>query len=113
MSEISQMLVNFILNACDAVQDLPERWITIDAQERSGLVEFLITDSGPGIPEDIAEKMFQPFYTTKPVGRGTGLGLSIARSIIDNHQGMVTLDRHCAHTRFVIALPRHHRALAK
>ena len=106
ITEISQMLVNFILNACDAVQDLDDRWIRISANEQDGMVDFRITDSGSGIPSDVADKMFQPFYTTKPVGRGTGLGLSIARSIVDNHQGTVALDRDNPHTCFVITLPR-------
>jgi C4-dicarboxylate-specific signal transduction histidine kinase len=110
ITEISQMLVNFILNACDAVQDLEDRWIKISAIDQDGVVEFQITDSGSGIPGEVADKMFQPFYTTKPVGRGTGLGLSIARSIVDNHQGMVALDRNCSNTRFVISLPRLHPA---
>jgi PAS domain S-box-containing protein len=113
ITEISQMLVNFILNACDAVQDLEDRWIQITATEQAGVVEFQITDSGSGIPKEVADKMFQPFYTTKPVGRGTGLGLSIARSIVDNHQGMVALDRNCSNTRFVISLPRLHQAEEK
>ncbi len=113
ITEISQMLVNFILNACDAVQDLEDRWIKISAVDQDGVVEFQITDSGSGIPKEVADKMFQPFYTTKPVGRGTGLGLSIARSIVDNHQGMVALDRNCSNTRFVISLPRQHPAEEK
>ncbi len=109
ITEISQMLVNFTLNACDAVQDLEERWILLGAKELDGMVEFSITDSGLGIPEDIADKIFQPFFTTKPVGQGTGLGLSIALSIIENHQGSLTLDRQSPHTRFVILLPRQHQ----
>ncbi|HYX32350.1 MAG TPA: PAS domain-containing sensor histidine kinase [Oligoflexus sp.] len=108
ITEISQMLVNFILNACDAVHELDERWIQISAVEQNGQVLFQITDSGAGIPREVADKMFLPFYTTKPVGRGTGLGLSIARSIVDNHHGTVTLDQNCPHTRFIITLPRVH-----
>ena|GEM_PF-3134666 len=107
ITEISQMLVNFILNACDAVQELEEKWIEISAVETSGQVVFSITDSGQGIPDEIADKIFQPFFTTKPVGRGTGLGLSIARSIIENHQGKISLDRSFERTRFIISLPRH------
>jgi PAS domain S-box-containing protein len=113
ITEISQMLVNFILNACDAVQELEERWIRISAVEQAGVVEFQITDSGSGIPSEVADKIFQPFYTTKPVGRGTGLGLSICRSIVDNHQGMVALDRSSPNTRFVISLPRQHQVEEK
>jgi PAS domain S-box-containing protein len=107
ITEISQMLVNFILNACDAVQELEEKWIEISAVEASGQVVFSITDSGHGIPDEIADKIFQPFFTSKPVGRGTGLGLSIAKSIIENHQGKISLDRSYDRTRFIISLPRH------
>jgi PAS domain S-box-containing protein len=113
ITEISQMLVNFILNACDAVQELEERWIQISATDQDGVVEFQITDSGSGIPPEVADKMFQPFFTTKPVGRGTGLGLSIACSIIDNHEGAIRLDSSCPNTRFVITLPRLHPSESK
>ncbi|MCX6131740.1 MAG: PAS domain S-box protein, partial [Proteobacteria bacterium] len=106
ITEVSQMLVNFVLNACDAVKDLDVRWIELAARELHGAVEFSITDSGLGIPDELGEKIFQPFFTSKGAGQGTGLGLSIAKSIIDNHQGAVIIDRSTQHTRFVITLPR-------
>lgn len=110
ISEISQMLVNFILNACDALSEVEDKWIEIEAREEGeNAILLAITDAGKGIPDDLAERIFQPFFTTKPVGRGTGLGLSICRSIIENHQGKVELDRQATHTRFVIHLPREHR----
>jgi PAS domain S-box-containing protein len=109
ITEISQMLVNFVLNACDAVQELPERWIKIRVLEQGQSIAFEITDSGHGIPDHIAERIFNPFFTTKPIGRGTGLGLSIAKSIIDNHQGTIALDHACSNTRFIITLPKRHK----
>ncbi len=108
ITEISQMLVNFVLNACDAVQELEERWIRLEAKELGDTIEFRITDSGHGIPAASAERIFSPFYTTKPLGKGTGLGLSIAKSIVDNHRGQITLDQASPNTCFVIRLPRRH-----
>ena len=107
-TEISQMLVVFILNACDAVHGLDDKWIRIDIEDASGGVDFRITDSGLGIAPDIADQIFNPFFTTKPVGMGTGLGLSIAKSIIDNHQGAIRIDQDCPNTSFVVSLPKRH-----
>ncbi len=105
-TEISQMFVNFILNACDAIAEQAERWIVIKAFEVNNSIVFHIIDSGPGIEPEIAEKMFHPFFTTKPIGQGTGLGLSIVRSIVDNHGGTMRLDAEHPNTCFVITLPR-------
>ncbi|MBC7661589.1 MAG: PAS domain S-box protein [Chitinophagaceae bacterium] len=105
-TEIAQMLVNFILNACDAIQSFDEKWIKIAVLDKRENIEFRIIDSGFGIPEDLLESIFNPFFTTKPVGMGTGLGLSIAKSIVDNHQGTISIDRACLNTCFVISLPK-------
>ncbi len=106
ITEISQMLVNFILNACDAVQALDVRWLRLEARELGEDMEFRIIDSGHGIPSAMADKIFSPFFTTKALGKGTGLGLSIAKSIADNHRGEIKLDTTCPNTCFVIRLPR-------
>ena len=68
-------------------------------------MQICVTDSGRGIAEDVANKMMQPFFTTKELGKGTGLGLSIALGIVEEHQGTLHLDQNHAHTRFVIELP--------
>ncbi|MEN0057426.1 MAG: ATP-binding protein [Bdellovibrio sp.] len=103
--EISQVLLNVITNAVDAVATLDERWIEIHCTtEEHGLV-LSITDSGQGLPREVAEKVMEPFYTTKEVHRGTGLGLSISNGIIGAHNGRFYYDAHCSHTRFVIELP--------
>ncbi len=107
-TEISQLFVIFILNSCDAVENLAERWIRIDLSERDAFIDIAITDSGRGIPAEVRDAIFNPFFTTKPVGHGTGLGLSIAQSIAENHQGSVRLDTGSEHTRFVISLPQRH-----
>jgi signal transduction histidine kinase len=68
--------------------------------------ELTITDNGPGIPDSIKDKIFQPFFTTKPTGQGTGLGLSLAYDIVKAHGGKLnvhsTIDKG---TEFVIQLP--------
>lgn len=68
-------------------------------------VRITVMDSGNGIPESIANKLMQPFFTTKEVGKGTGLGLSISKGIIESHGGKFELDRNASHTSFVIEIP--------
>lgn len=106
LSEVSQVFVNFILNACDAISEADKRWIDIQVKERDQKVVVEVTDSGAGISPELVERIWDPFFTTKPVGSGTGLGLSISRSIIENHQGRVFVDVDSANTKFVIELPR-------
>ena len=70
-------------------------------------VKVIIEDNGIGIPEEIREKLFEPFFTTKNVGEGTGLGLSIVRSIIDDHQGIITVESEVGRgTKIEIVLPQ-------
>ena len=104
-SEISQVLLNLLNNSFDAVERLEEKWIEIAVRESVSHLEIVITDSGRGITDEVREKLFRPFFTTKDVGKGTGLGLSISQSIIRNHGGDLSIERNFAHTRFVIRLP--------
>ncbi len=104
--QISQVLVNLLNNAHDAIQDKPLKWIKISAREYSGSVEISVTDSGAGIPPEIAEKILQPFFTTKGVGVGTGLGLSISKGIMESHKGRLYYDPGSTHTRFVVTFPK-------
>jgi signal transduction histidine kinase len=71
-------------------------------------VEIRIRDNGTGIPQDVKEKIFNPFFTTKPAGEGTGLGLSICHDIIvKQHGGRIDVDTEPgAFTEFIITLPR-------
>lgn len=102
---ISQVLLNLLNNADDAVLELPEKWVRLALREVDDHLYITITDSGRGIPPDLREKIMRPFFTTKGVGLGTGIGLSVSKGIIENHQGTLTLDTTCAHTSFVIKLP--------
>ncbi len=103
--EIEQVLINLINNGIDAVRSQTERWIRIDAFSDGVSVIVQVVDSGPGIPEDIEKKLFQPFFTTKEVGEGTGLGLSIAKGILDSHNAVISLKREMKNTCFEIVFP--------
>lgn len=72
--QLSQVLINILGNAFDAVQGLKERWVKIDLSEEGSSDIITVIDSGAGIGTEIAEKMFYPFFTSKEVGKGTGLG---------------------------------------
>lgn len=104
--QISQVLLNLLINAYDAIEGLEEKWIFMGIVDLGEFVELSVTDSGPGIPKSIREKIFVPFFTTKGVGKGTGLGLPICASIIEDHRGSITIDENCPNTRFVIKLPK-------
>lgn len=104
-TQISQVLLNLLNNALDAVSALAEKWVTLSVTSLSEAVEISVTDSGNGIPEEVREKLFQPFYTTKEVGKGTGIGLSISRGLVEAHRGRLALDPLAPNTRFLIRLP--------
>ena len=104
-TQISQVVLNLLSNAYDAVELLPEKWIRINTQKEGDWIKIRIIDSGPGIPPETLDKIMRPFFTTKEVGRGTGLGLSISHQIIRDHGGELTVDSSLANTCFVISLP--------
>lgn len=112
--DISRAFLNIITNACYATNEKqktaangfsPTLWVqTLDLGDR---VKISIRDNGPGIPAAIRDKVFNPFFTTKPPGKGTGLGLSITYDIIRQHQGEIHLDSEEGnYTQFVIVLPK-------
>jgi signal transduction histidine kinase len=91
LTELQQVVLNFVVNAEQAIIGsgrLPGR-ITLRTFDRDDRVVFEVEDTGPGIPEENESKLFQPFFTTKPVGQGTGLGLSISYGIIDSLGGNI------------------------
>jgi signal transduction histidine kinase len=103
--QLEQVLNKLISNAHDAVCNLQEKWIRIEATVVGEIVEISVIDSGRGIDTEIADKIMQPFFTTKEVGKGTGLGLSTSKGIVEGHRGSITLDRASPNTRFVIEMP--------
>lgn len=104
-TQISQVLLNLLSNAIDAVKTIEERWIEVKVLVQSEGLEFRVTDSGEGIGEKDKDKIFHPFFTTKNIGLGTGLGLSISREIIRNHGGELYFDHKSANTSFVFYIP--------
>lgn len=112
--ELGQVLVNLIINAADAITerrdhgDPSDGLITLTACQDEKSVYIIITDNGTGMPEEVRKRIFDPFYTTKEIGKGTGQGLSISRAIIcKNHSGNLAVDSKPGEgTRFVIELPR-------
>lgn len=105
-TELSQVLLNLITNAFDAVQESTEKWVEVRVEQIGNFVEFSITDCGHGVPEEIRSKIFTPFFTTKEVGKGTGLGLSISKSIIESHHGEFFLNEKSKYTSFVVRIPK-------
>ncbi len=85
-----------------------EPTLTVTTRDRGDAVEVRVRDNGTGIPVGIRDKLFQPFFTTKPTGEGTGLGLSISYDIVtQQHGGSITVDsQEDVFTEFVIMLPR-------
>ncbi len=104
--EMSQILMNLINNARAAVSRKSGAWIKVEVVADEDFVEFSVADSGRRPSEEIASRLFTPFFTTKPVGQGTGLGLSICKGLIESHGGSICLDQNSATTRFVFKLPR-------
>lgn len=104
--EICQVLVNLLNNAVDALRGQEGPWVRIHVTTTAEHIEARISDSGPGIPPDVRDKIFQPFFTTKGSGKGTGIGLSLSRRIMGMHQGLLWLDEGAANTTFVLRLPR-------
>lgn len=111
-SEIGQVLLNLLNNAFDAVKERAPKWVAVSVLELPESVEISVEDSGLGIPEEVAERLFLPFYTTKLKEHGLGLGLSISRGIVEAHQGALTLDAESEHTKFVMRLPKHQSPLS-
>jgi len=103
--QITQILVNLLNNSVDVVKDLNEPWVVIETREIKNTLHFSIIDCGPGIPENIETKIFQPFFTTKEVGEGTGLGLSISAQMAREHKGRLFVDRSVEHTKMTLELP--------
>jgi len=93
------------LDARNGSERMPSVMVSTERSDRT--VKIRIRDNGPGVPMEIREKIFQPFFTTKPAGEGTGLGLSLSHDIIvEGHGGMLTLDESTtAGSTFVISLP--------
>lgn len=103
---VSQVFMNLMSNSIDAIKNQSgDRWIHLDAFTQGAVVTISFSDSGPGIPAHIQEKIMLPFFTTKEAGKGTGVGLSLCRTIISNHKGNFYILKDAPTTTFRIELP--------
>jgi len=103
---VAQVLVNLLSNALDVTESGDS--VVIEAVSHETFVRLSVADSGPGIGEDEAERIFRPFYTTKPAGKGTGLGLSICQALLEQLGGSMELVSEVGSgARFEVFLPRH------
>ncbi len=91
LTEFQQVLLNFVVNAEQAMASMKrgQRMLTIRTRDVDDGVYCEVEDTGPGVPEEHEAKLFQPFFTTKPVGEGTGLGLSVSYGIIESYGGRI------------------------
>jgi PAS domain S-box-containing protein len=109
--EVNQVILNLIVNAAhaikDKVKDGDKGLITVTTRLRDQAVEIAVSDTGMGIPESIQNRIYEPFFTTKEVGKGTGQGLSFAHSVIvKKHQGKIWFETEPGRgTTFFIQLP--------
>ena len=102
--QLNQVFMNILDNACYAIKDNGTIYIKLQKTEKDVIMEF--KDTGCGMTQEQAEKIFDPFYTTKPVGEGTGLGMSISYKVIQNHKGTITVSSEQGKgTVFKIQLP--------
>lgn len=85
--EFAQVLYNLVSNAIHACQEIKDPVVEIDGKCQEEGAYLCVSNPGDPIPEEVREKMFQPFFTTKDVGKGTGLGLSLAKTIMENNSG--------------------------
>ena len=103
--QIQQVLINLMRNAMEAMRDSERKELTIRTRPiEGGRMQVEVADTGPGISEEIAPQLFQPFVTSK--AHGMGIGLSISRRIIESHGGELTVSRNTAGgATFVFSLP--------
>jgi len=102
--QLVQVLLNLLLNAADACAG--SGTLRVQARRTPSGVWLCVEDDGPGVPEAVRARLFEPFVTTKEVGKGTGLGLAVCRGLIEAAGGTIQLDEaHGPGARFVVELP--------
>ncbi len=108
--DISRIILNLVANACDAIEEDNKKnknyWIELKTKKIGNQVEIKIRDNGTGIPENIKDKIFNPFWTTKETGKGTGLGLSLTHDIVLKYGGALSVQsKEGEWTEFILSLP--------
>ncbi|HEU5407337.1 MAG TPA: PAS domain S-box protein, partial [Nitrospira sp.] len=104
--QMSQVLLNLIMNALHAMPDGGALRVGLEPEQP--MVKLTIADTGHGIPPEVIRKIYDPFFTTKEFGKGTGLGLTVVKGIIEEHQGSIAVESEQGKgTRFTVLLPIH------
>ena len=101
--ELIQMWSNLVQNALQAMGQ--QGTLTLTTQVDGQAIRITVADSGPGVPRELQDRIFQPFFTTKPIGEGSGLGLDIVQKIVEKHSGSISLTSEPGHTVFTVVLP--------
>ena len=109
-SELNQVWTNLIDNAIDAVNEGTPNGgppqIKIRTCQKANQLRIELEDNGPGIPADVKNRILEPFFTTKPMGKGSGLGLDVVRRIVENrHSGSISVESAPGRTCFIVLLP--------
>ena len=106
--QLRQILINLLINAIHATDTGGK--VTVSLQDSGEQVEIKVSDTGTGIPKENLNKIFEPFFSTKPPGEGTGLGLFVTRGIIEKLGGVINLKSRVGHgTTFLFSIPKHFR----
>ena len=105
--DIGRVLLNLVNNAFQAVKDVSNPEVVVSTKLRAEGIEISVKDNGSGVPDNIKDKIFQPFFTTKAAGEGTGLGLSLSYDIVNKgHGGTIEVTSEVEKgTVFLIKLP--------
>ena len=104
-SELNQVWTNLIANAVDAMDTAGGGRLTLTTRVEGSRVVVDVADTGPGVPEELRERVFEPYFTTKAVGQGTGMGLDITRRIVASYGGDLRVDSRPGSTHFTVRLP--------
>ncbi|MVT07795.1 ATP-binding protein [Chitinophaga tropicalis] len=105
IGELNQVWTNIIDNAIDAMEVNKKGKLEIKTERDRDCLKVIIKDNGPGIPENILTRIYDPFFTTKEPGKGTGLGLDIVSQIVRQHKGYLKAESKPGETKFIISLP--------
>jgi PAS domain S-box-containing protein len=112
--EINQVILNLVVNAAHAIGDMvsegkmPKGEIRVTTRLAGDFGEIRVSDNGTGIPAEIHRKIFDPFFSTKAVGKGTGQGLAISHAVVEKHGGTITFNTRLGQgTTFIVRLPLH------
>lgn len=106
-TNVTKAILNILNNSFDAVSETDtKKWVKLSSLENEHETQIIISDSGNRIPNDVAEKMMEPFFTTKAIGKGAGLGLSFAQGIMEKHSGRLDYLSDEPNTAFALCFPK-------